>query len=118
MEDACVMAEVLQEVIPAHDLLPELQRIEAAFFGYERIRKPRFEKVLDYSFHSFDTWSQFWRPGLTAEDVTDFQTEAEMRFRWMWNSDIEGQGKRAKAETRRILDQQLLGQKHPLAKLS
>ena len=103
MEDAYVMAEVLQEIGSANTSIPQSEQIRAAFEGYEAIRKPRFEKVLDTSFDGFKMWSRFWRPDLTQQDVAQFQEAADQRFKWLWNSDIEGQGKRAKAETGKIL---------------
>jgi salicylate hydroxylase len=103
MEDACVMAEVLQEIQLANMSIPQSEQIKAALEGYEAVRKPRFEKALDTSFDGFKIWSRFWHPDLTQQDVAQFQKEAEQRFRWLWNSDIEGQGKKAKAETRKIL---------------
>lgn len=105
MEDACVMAEVLHEIDSADTSITQSELVVAAFEGYEAIRKPRFEKTLDGSFENFLLWSRFWRPDLTQQDVAQFQRQAEPMFKWLWNSDIEGQGKKAKAETRKVLEQ-------------
>jgi 2-polyprenyl-6-methoxyphenol hydroxylase-like FAD-dependent oxidoreductase len=105
MEDACVMAEVLHEIGSADTSIAQSELVMAAFEGYESVRKPRFEKTLDSSFENFLLWSRFWGPDLTQQDVAQFQQQAEPKFKWLWNSDIEGQGRRAKAETRKVLEQ-------------
>lgn len=102
MEDACVMAEVLNEV----DASGSAEFVEAAFRGYEATRRPRFEEVLEKSIEVFrSVWSGFWRPDLTSEDVKEFQKAAEGNFRWLWECDIQGQGERAKAEMEKILNE-------------
>ena len=119
MEDACVMAEVLAQIDSKSAAASMVEQIQAAFSGYEYVRKPRFEKVMDSSIDTFNSLlSKFWRPDLKQQDMKRFQEEAEQRWRWIWDSDIEGQGLRAKAEMRRILDERVQGRKETRAKLS
>ena len=104
MEDACVMAEVLSSISTESNAHTVSDQIEAAFRGYEVVRAPRFEKVVETSFEAFSFFGDFWRLGLTHNELDVFRQMADERFGWIWNPDIEGQGKRAKAEMQNILD--------------
>ena len=106
MEDAYVMGEVLSSIKTHNTSLAESDRIESAFLGYSAVRAPRFEAALDSSYYSyFQIWSKFWQPGLTEKDVSRLREQTEESFRWLWEADVEGQGQRAKAETRKILEE-------------
>jgi salicylate hydroxylase len=119
MEDAYVMSEVLSSINTTYRSLAESDRVEAGLQGYSSVRVPRFEKCLDTSSSSFfDIWCQFWKPGLTERDISRLQEQTEERFRWLWEADVEGQGRRAKAETSRILEERANSQGVERARLA
>lgn len=102
MEDACVMAEVLSS-IQAHSETELDKQIHAAFVGYETVRKPRFEKVMQSSNEAFALWSDFWDQDISDHDIEDWRERADARFKWVWQADIAGQCARAKVEMNRAV---------------
>ncbi|KAK5163239.1 uncharacterized protein LTR77_010825 [Saxophila tyrrhenica] len=103
MEDACVMAEVLQAASSA-SAGTAAQQVQAAFAGYEHVRKPRFEKALRTSNEAFSFWGDLWKSKLSEADLEAFAKQADERFPWLWHPDIAGQGRRALAEMNRRLN--------------
>jgi len=97
MEDAYVMAEVLRKIDSANRERSLSLQVQAAFHGFESIRRVRFEKVIEESAEGFEFWSSIWRPDVTQEDMEQFEKDAYRRFTWLWNEDIVGQGERAVA---------------------
>ncbi|KAI9658328.1 MAG: hypothetical protein M1821_002461 [Bathelium mastoideum] len=92
MEDAYVLAEVLGH-IQMED--PIERQVEAAFHGYEAVRKPRAQRVLTTSVEAMGFWSDLYRKDLQKEDVQDFVQKANERFQWIWYDDIARQAERA-----------------------
>ncbi|KAF2485846.1 hypothetical protein BDY17DRAFT_294333 [Neohortaea acidophila] len=104
MEDACVMAAVLRQIYSrSKGSSPPQQEIEAAFRGFETVRKARFEEVTRTSVEALDFWADVSRPDLTEADVNTFERDANQRFVWLWNEDIEGQQAKAVAEMEKLL---------------
>lgn len=105
MEDAYVMAQVVQDIPEenAEQLYCQQNRIRAAFTGYETVRRARFERVLDSSYDAMSFWSDFWRADLTQGDLEQFRTEAYERMRWIWNARLEEQSEKARAIARETL---------------
>lgn len=105
MEDAYVMAQVLQDLTEdsTDARRPESSRIEAAFSGYEAVRRARFERVLDTSYEAMSFWSDFWRPDLAQLDLERFSTGAYERMRWIWDARLQEQGQQARDVAREKL---------------
>lgn len=103
MEDACVMAEVLSSIKVRSEVNIDHQ-IHAAFGGYESVRKPRFEKVMQSSSEAFALWSDFWDQDIFDADIEGWRRKADAKFKWIWQADIAGQCARAKAEMDRSLN--------------
>ncbi|GAB1737471.1 hypothetical protein NU219Hw_g1610t1 [Hortaea werneckii] len=89
MEDAFVMAEVLECVDREH---PTSQQIAAAFAAYEAVRRPRAEKVLETSQAAMSFWTGFYERPLSSERLQQFVEDANQRFHWIWHHDIARQG--------------------------
>lgn len=106
MEDAYVMAEVLEDasVRCAHKGFADNRSIEAAFIGYETVRRTRFERVLDSSYDAMSFWSDFWRPDLTEADLERFKHDAYGHMRWIWDAQLGRQGKNARQTAVDTLD--------------
>lgn len=111
MEDAYIMAQVVQD-IAKHDTVkerPERECIDAAFTGYETVRRARFERVLDTSYDAMSFWSDFWRPDLTEVDLEQFRKDADDRMRWIWDARLEEQGQRARTTAQEALVRRVHG---------
>ncbi|RMY89637.1 hypothetical protein D0862_10167 [Hortaea werneckii] len=89
MEDAFVMAEVLERVDREH---PTSQQIAAAFAAYEAVRRPRAEKFLETSQAAMSFWTGFYERPLSSERLQQFVEDANQRFHWIWHYDIARQG--------------------------
>lgn len=100
MEDAYVMAEVLEQIDSSTD---HLKQIEAAFAGWQEARKPQFEWLIRSSHDAFDWWSHFWRADLTEADMAFRKSDADLRLSRIWNANIGRQGEIAKCAMRRCL---------------
>ncbi|TKA22146.1 hypothetical protein B0A50_08203 [Salinomyces thailandicus] len=92
IEDAYVMAEVLR-CVDAHKSVSE--QVQAAFTGYESIRKPRSEKVLQTSHEAMSWWTGLYEEPLTDERLQKLVKEAEQRFHWIWHDDVAAQAELA-----------------------
>lgn len=105
MEDAYVMAQVLQDMLNRYvdGKHSETARIEAAFVGYQTTRRPRFEKVLDTSAEAMGLWSDLWRPELTEADFERWKEDAYDRMGWIWDARLKEQGEKAQAIARGAL---------------
>ena len=103
MEDACVLAEVLQAVNESHRTIPSSTTIEAGLSAYQAVRKPRAEKISGLSLTGYDMWADVYRQDLTSQDAEDFKEYVQKRLGWVWHADIAGQGKQALAEMHRRL---------------
>lgn len=79
-EDACVMAEVLQGIHTSTSNKPMAEQIEAAFIGYQSVRKPRFEAVLDTSMKNFHEWTDWFYYDMTAKDIEKFNEVNNEKF--------------------------------------
>lgn len=101
MEDAYVVAEVLGAV-PLHNATQ--RDIEAALKGYEDVRRPRSQKVLETSVEAMGFWSDWYRRDLTDEDVKEYVDTASGRFQWIWYDDIAGQAQKARNVMSETLD--------------
>ncbi|RMZ81275.1 hypothetical protein DV737_g2616, partial [Chaetothyriales sp. CBS 132003] len=101
MEDAYVLAQVLGRIDPK---CPSQEEIKAAFKGYETVRKPRSQRVLDTSVEAMGFWSDFYHKDLESQDVQDFVRRANERFQWIWHDDIAGQAERARRCMQKDLD--------------
>lgn len=92
MEDAYVIAELLSKV----DRQKPIQRqIDAAFKGYEAVRKQRSAKVAETSQEAMDWWTGFYNEDVSDEKIEQFTREADEKFRWIWHDDIAGQARSA-----------------------
>ena len=118
MEDACVLAEVLDCIGASKFAAAQTTVIEAAFSGFETARKPRFEKALDTSSEAHSFWGDLWRPDLSDQDLKAFRDKADERFRWLWNPEIGRQCERAKAEMQELLEQRAGAGRRASAKLA
>ena len=118
MEDACVMAEVLRSIETHNSRIAITDQIEAAFLGYEAVRQPRFEKVLDTSLEAMSFHADFWRQDLSQEDLEAFDRTAHQRLGWIWDPKIDEQGRRARVEMQRILDERKHASSDQRAKLA
>ncbi|WPH03303.1 Hypothetical protein R9X50_00618000 [Acrodontium crateriforme] len=92
MEDAYVMAEVLRGIDNQN---PTSAHIHAAFQGYEAVRRPRSQRILETSVENAHVWTEFWRPDVTDQDVQEFVDRLNRRFRSIWNVDIAAEAKKA-----------------------
>ncbi|KAI7331069.1 hypothetical protein KC315_g5335 [Hortaea werneckii] len=89
MEDAFVMAEVLECVDREH---PTSQQTAAAFAAYEAVRRPRAEEVLETSQAAMSFWAGFYDRPLSSERLQQFVEDANQRFHWIWHKDIARHG--------------------------
>ncbi|KAI1867682.1 uncharacterized protein JN550_006823 [Neoarthrinium moseri] len=104
MEDAYVMSVVLSQIKdPSCDHMSPLLCIEAAFSGWQEVRKPQAEWVLRTSHEAFDWWSSFWRRDLEEKDIEERSREATFRFRRIWDANVDRQGDVAKYSMLRSL---------------
>lgn len=101
MEDAYVMAEVLRCIDPQQRSTQ--QQVEAAFRGYEAVRKPRSQRVLETSQEAMSFWADLYKETLTDERLRQFVDEANERFHWIWHDDIAAQARSAVDEMRAAL---------------
>lgn len=107
MEDSYVMAQVVQDIATHHaEGRSERECIEAAFTGYENVRRPRFEAIFDNSLHAMNVWSDLWREDLTEADLQEFEREAQQRMAWIWDPRLEEEGEKARALAREALNAQ------------
>ncbi|KAK5112557.1 hypothetical protein LTR85_011249 [Meristemomyces frigidus] len=102
MEDAYVMAEVLSHI---DKQAPTKKQVEAAFMGYEAVRKPRSQRILETSHEAFTFWTDLYDKSLTDERMERFIGESNERVQWIWSGDIEGQGERAVEAMKEALSQ-------------
>ena len=105
MEDSYVMAQVVQDIAKhrTEQGKSEGQCIEAAFTGYEAVRRPRFEAIFDSSLEAMSFWSDLWREGLTEDDLEKFRKASSERMGWIWNPKLKEQGEKARAIAREAL---------------
>jgi salicylate hydroxylase len=100
MEDAYVIAELLNAIDKQN---PTREEIDAAFKAYDEVRAPRANRVKDTSQEAMDWWTSFCVEDMTDEHIQDYVRQANERFAWIWNADVEGQGRRA----RRVMEEVL-----------
>ena len=121
MEDACLMADILQSIDTRSLTHSVSEQIAAMLKGYESVRKPRFERVLDTSFECFSVWADFWRWDLDERDLNEYRRQIDERFKWIWDPDFAGQRKRARDEMMTVLNERRLdgaGEHRERAKLA
>ncbi|GME65956.1 hypothetical protein E8E13_001020 [Neofusicoccum parvum] len=87
MEDAYILSNLLGEVRGLEDL-------EAAFRAYDKVRRPRSQKLIETSRLTGLTKS-FARAGV-LDDPVKIRKELDSRYRWIWNEDLEAQLEKAK----------------------
>ena len=92
IEDAYVLAELIA-LIEMQSSMQE--QIEAAFEGYEAVRRPRAERVMETSVEAMGFWSDLYKKGLDDWELQDFARKANDRFQWIWYDDIAYQATRA-----------------------
>lgn len=102
LEDAFVLAEVLEEVIqiastsekdPHH--IP-FNHVKAALRAVEEIRTPRFTTVHRYSTEAAERFFGMWEKKLEGEALREWIDETERRLRWIWEGDMAVDAARAK----------------------
>lgn len=102
LEDAFVLAEVLEEVIqiastseknPHH--IP-FNHVKAALRAVEEIRTPRFTTVHRYSTEAAERFFHMWERKLEGEALREWIDETERRLRWIWEGDMAVDAARAK----------------------
>ncbi|KAH8197236.1 hypothetical protein TruAng_008594 [Truncatella angustata] len=105
MEDAYVMAEVLSQVgsVSTTDNKNLLTQIQAAFAGWQDVRKPQFEWLVKTSHEAFDFWAGFWRSDLTDNGIKRREEEASILLSRIWNANIGRQGEMAKCAMTKVL---------------
>lgn len=102
LEDAFVLAEVLEEVIQiastseknAHHI--PFSHVKAALRAVEEIRTPRFTTVHRYSTEAAERFFRMWEKKLEGEALREWIDETERRLRWIWEGDMAVDAARAK----------------------
>ncbi len=100
IEDAFVLASLLGQVEKAEEAA-------FAFIAYDRIRRPRSQKVCKTS-REMGEIVALRLPGI-KDHMTEFKEEIEWRMDWMWHRDVDGERKEAeiilnKLKEGRVLD--------------
>lgn len=102
LEDAFVLAEVLEEVIQiasTSDKTPHhipFNHVKAALRAVEEIRTPRFTTVHRYSTEAAERFFHMWERKLEGEGLREWIDETERRLRWIWEGDMAVDAARAK----------------------
>lgn len=102
LEDAFVLAEVLEEVIQiasTSDKNPHhipFNHVKAALQAVEEIRTPRFTTVHRYSTEAAERFFHMWEKKLEGEALREWIDETERRLRWIWEGDMAVDAARAK----------------------
>ena len=101
MEDAYVMAEALSLVDRDY---PSQDQIAAAFEGYESVRTPRSQRVLETSQEAMSFWTDLYEAPINDERLQQFVEAARRRFAWIWQDDIAAQARRAVTAMKKTLE--------------
>ncbi|KAL9529375.1 Salicylate hydroxylase [Sphaerulina musiva] len=102
LEDAFVLAEVLEEAIQiasTSDKTPHhipFSHVKAALRAVEEIRTPRFTTVHRYSTEAAERFFRMWEKKLEGEALREWIDETERRLRWIWEGDMAVDAARAK----------------------
>jgi salicylate hydroxylase len=99
IEDAHVLAELLGDsrVAPVEDVV-------AAFRAYDEIRRPRCQRVVTSSKENADVlclcFDGVWDDPVKLKEMLD------LRFRWLWDLDVQDQVERARERMGEYLEEQ------------
>ncbi|KAF2718794.1 FAD/NAD(P)-binding domain-containing protein [Polychaeton citri CBS 116435] len=106
MEDAYVLAEVLDELLASSP--PSLTLggssslgdadVEAAMKAYEAVRRPRYQKILDESAGAMEMWTTFWLPELRrdGEEGQTLRRTVRERTEFIWKVDLASMARHAR----------------------
>lgn len=112
LEDAFVLAEVLEEVVRIASRrrsgeanhIP-FSHVKAALRAVEQVRTPRFTTVHRYSTEAADRLFNLWESKLEGEALQGWIDETERRLRWIWEGDMALDAARAKELLREELEE-------------
>lgn len=82
IEDAFVLSNLLGKVDDARE-------IETAFQAFDRIRRPRTQKLVTTSKEAGELWD-LEAAGI-GDDMEKFRADVQVRMDWIWDVDLEGQ---------------------------
>ena len=82
IEDAFVLSNLLGSVDDARE-------IETAFQAFDRIRRPRTQKLVTTSKEAGELWD-LEAAGI-GDDMEKFRADVQVRMDWIWDVDLEGQ---------------------------
>jgi salicylate hydroxylase len=92
LEDAFILSRLLGD-----ELTESASDIPAAFKAYDAIRRPRSQKVVSTSRACGLTYAF---QGPAGDDVEKIREELLVRYRWIWEEDMEKQAEQARAVLR------------------
>ena len=92
IEDALVMSTLLGEVY--RDGSATKGGIEKAFGAYDKVRRPRSQKLVTTS-KEMGELVEFQVPGI-MDDEEKFVANLSERFKWIWDADLDAHVKEAK----------------------
>ena len=82
IEDALIMSNLLGEVKDPHN-----GDIEAAFRAFDRVRRPRTQKLVTTSKDAGELWDLEARG--VGNDLEKFRANTAVRMDWIWDIDFE-----------------------------
>ena len=91
VEDASILSELLSD--PS---VHSLDTIAAVFIAYDHVRRPRTQRLVQYSRESGMLF-QMRYPGI-EDNVEKIKEELRTRQRWIWDIDLDEHLKEAKRE--------------------
>lgn len=99
IEDAHVLAELLGD-----SRVGSVGDVIAAFRAYDEIRRPRCQRVVTSSKENADVFclgfDGVWDDPVKLKEMLD------VRFRWLWDLDVQDQVERARERMREYLEKQ------------
>lgn len=91
VEDAFILSELLSD-----RRISSIDGIPAALVAYDNVRRPRTQKLVQYSRESGMLF-QMRHPGI-EDDIGKIKEELKTRQRWIWDIDLDQHLEEAKLE--------------------